>query len=302
MFRLFLRSKFFCVLYIICFLVIIYLVATQWRLLLLQGGAANLKLDLFELIFNNNSALYAFYRLVVFPFFFLSCVFFPVYIFNKGNRLITIYLFAFIVLFAFIGGKKGYFSTIIEYLVVVFFLIQYKSIKWNITKHVKYFSIASVVIGFLFLGGAYMASLSGGVEGSRDAIKQSSQANLNYFIIYNVGPFRAFEYGLNNDYLTKSGGYSLGRNFIGGTIDYYGSAILQKAGIPIKRVQDGGMVLMQNNRINIGKDSTFNYSYTALMYFYLDFGFLGIVILPFFFGRFCLWSFKLYNRYRTAGS
>ncbi len=301
-FRLFFKSKFFCVLYILCFLVIIYLVATQWRLLLVQGGAGNLKLDIFELIFNNNSALYAFYRMIVFPFFYLSCVMFLVYVLNKGNRIVTVFLFAFIVLFAFIGGKKGYFATIIEYFVVVFFLVKFKEIKWNAAKRIKYFSIAGVVIGFLFLGAAYMASLSGGIEGSKDDLKESSMSNLNNLITYNIGPFRAFEYGLKNDYLGQSGGYSLGRNFIGGAVDYYGSAILQKVGIPIKRVQDGGMSLMQENRIYIGKDNTFNFSYTALMYFYLDFGVLGIIILPFVFGRFCLLTLRVFNRHRTVGS
>lgn len=301
--KLFLDNKLFDVIFLLSFTLLLYLASTQWRLLLLQGGAGNLKLDFFELIFNGNSVTYAFYQFVVFPFFHFCCILFPILILHKGNKMLSIVLLFFMVLFAFVGGKRGYFMTIIEYFIVVFFLTKFKETHFGLFKWLKFTVLGLIAVVPMIIGAAYMTSISkNNIEGSKEGMIESISENAKNMIVYNIGSFRAFEYALQHDYLEQTGGYTYGRNFFGGAVDYYGAPLLQRVGIPVKRVREKGMSLLQENSIMVGKNTEFNFLYTAFLYFYFDAGLLGILVFSFLFGKLCLITLRTYNRYHTIGS
>lgn len=287
------HSKFFLFTFFASLLLVGYLASTQWRVILLQGALGNIKLDFFELVFNNNSALYLLYQVLAFPLFHFSAILLS-YTFIKGTySKFSLLLLVYVLLFCFLGGKRGYFATAFEYFIIVSVfsvLISNNRKKGELRALGKKIGIVLLVV---LIGAAYMTALSGGVEYDKNRIQESNGKNVENMIIYNVGAYRAFEYALNNDYLGKAGGYQLGRASFGGFIDYYGAPIIAKLGIPIQRVSDSTMKQLQDNEISVGKDRNFNFIYTSFMYFYFDFGILGIIVISFLFGRFLRYCVEL---------
>lgn len=287
------HSKFYKFSFLVSFLLVAYLASTQWQVILLQGAIGNLKLDLFELVFNNNSALYFLYQVLAFPIFHLSAVLFSYNVIKGGNWKYTVLLFVYILLFCFLGGKRGYFATFFEYFIIVAILsvvVSKDKKKGELKSLVKK---SGVMLTVILLGAAYMTGLSGGVDYDKERMQESNGKNIDNMIIYNVGAYRAFEYALNHDYLGKAGGYQFGRASFGGFLDYYGSPILKMVGIPINRVSESTMKQLQDNEISIGEDRNFNFIYTSFMYFYFDFGVLGILFISFLFGRFLRYCVEL---------
>lgn len=298
-----LKNKIFWILFFLSFGVIAFLAVTQWRLILVQGGAGNLKIDTFELLFNNNSILFFIYQIIVFPFFYLSCILLVTLLLEKGKIKYILLFSLYVLLFSFVGGKRGYFLIVLEVFVSIFLLIKLKRIRLSFFTWFKYLSIAVVVLLTILLGAAYMTSIGkNGVDADKDNLLSSLEENAKNVVIYNIGPFRAFEYALKHEYLEYAGGYTLGRSTLGGAIDYYGVGVLERLGFPISRVRDKTMSLLQENSIVIGDGVTFNFSYTGLMYFYYDLGFVGIVFFSLLYGLFCSIILNLFNRYRTFGS
>ena len=280
---------------------ILYMAITQWRLILFQGGLGNLKLDFFELVFNNNSALYFFYQIVIFPLFHLSSILFAYLLLNKGDKKYIACFLIYAIVFSFVGGKRGYFAIIFEYYVIAFVVtkVSQGAGLWGLLKSSYKLILLAV---FVFIAAAFMTSLSGGIDGGSEKLKESGAENAKNLIVYNVGAFRALDYALNNDYLDKAGGYQLGRATLGGAVDYYGAGILSRLGLPIQPVRANTMNLLQNNYIYVGQETKFNYVYTAFMYFFFDLGIIGVILFSFLFGWFVRYSMRLYAADRTIGS
>lgn len=295
------KNYLFWAIFFIAFGTTLYMAIIQWKLILLQGGLGKLKLDFFELIFNNNSALYFFYQIVIFPLFHLSSIMFSYLLLNNGNKKQIFCFLLYAIVFSFIGGKRGYFAIIFEYYVIVFIItkISQGSSFCGLIKSSYKLVLLAV---FVYIAAAFMTSLSGGIDADTDRLKESGSENAKNLIVYNIGAYRALDYALHNDYLGKAGGYQLGRATFGGAIDYYGTEILCRIGLPLQRVRANTMTLLQDNSIYIGKDTTFNYAYTAFMYFYFDFGIIGIILFSFLFGWFVRYSMRLYAADRTIGS
>ncbi len=285
--------KFFQVTFFVSLIMVGYLASTQWQVILLQGAMGNIKLDFFELVFNNNSALFLLYQMLAFPMFHLSVILLSYNVIRGGNWKYSLLMLLYILLFCFLGGKRGYFAIAFEYFIIVAVLTVF------ISKNRKKGEIKSLLtkmglfLAAILIGAAYMTALSGGVDYDKDRMKESNGENVANMIIYNVGAYRAFEYALNNDYLGKAGGYQFGRASFGGFLDYYGTPVLTKIGLPISRVSESTMKQLQDNEIIIGKDRRFNFIYTSFMYFYFDFGVFGILVISFLFGRFLRYCLNL---------
>lgn len=290
--------------YLLSFGILFYLATTQWKLIVLQGALGSLKLDFFELVFNNNSILYFSYQTFIFPLFHFSCFLLAFLILDKCvyDKKYILFLAAYAVIFSFVGGKRGYFLIIIEYFLIIFILLNIafnKAKFWNIIKSSLIITIPSL---FIVIGAAFMTALTGGTDMDKDRMHEASSSNAKNLIVYTVGAYRAFDYALNHDYVDKAGGYTLGRATLGGAIDYYGSGVLSRLGFPIEPVRAKTMSTLQNENLTIGNGTDFNFAYTSFMYFYYDFGVIGIVIFSFLFGLFTRGSLKGYSRNRTIGA
>lgn len=296
-----LRKKWFRFLYAISLGFIAYLASTQWQVILFQGAIGSLKLNVFELVFGNSSALYFLYQVIMFPMFHLSCILFAYLVLNKGPRVHILLLLLYILLFSFVGGKRGYFGVAFEYFAIVFLLTKVaetRSIK-ELWKSSSKLIVAGV---FVFFAAATMTAMYESSDISSDSVNDSGSETVKSLVIYTVGSYRAFDYGLKNDFLSKSNGFHYGRATFGGTIDYYLSGLLARGGMPIKSVRDYTMDLLQNTRMDIGKDESFNYAFTSFMYFYFDLGIIGIVLFSFLFGYFVRTCIHYYVMDNSLGS
>tara|TARA_R110001592_G_scaffold228395_4_gene484943 strand:+ start:310 stop:1647 length:1338 start_codon:yes stop_codon:yes gene_type:complete len=293
----FYKNKKFKAILLVSFSVLSYLAITQYKIILLQNGLGRLKLDFFDLVFNNNSYLYFLYQFFISPFFHVILALQAYLVFQGKDKKYMIIFGLYILLFAFVGGKRSYFLTFFFYLVVSFFvsntyLFKKVLVRNYFIKKGKYiFLIFGLVFGFM----VFMTSLSGGIGGDENRIKTVSKGLSQQFIIYSIGPFRAFDIGLDNNYLRDSGGHLFGRATLGGGIDYYITALLKRVGINIKSARELTMNKLQQTPIKIGKNIDFNFAYTNAMYHYYDFGVFGIFIFPFLFGIFVRYViYKLY--------
>ncbi len=295
--------KFIRITFLGCLILLCYLAITQWRLIMLQGGMGNLKLDFFELIFDNNSGLFFIYQAIVIPLFYISCMVFACMILNGDFSKTMISLFLYIFIFSFVGGKRGYFSIFLQYFIIGYLAKRFaKSTIHTKIKANTWLKILSIG-GLAFFGAAYVTTVgNNGSEFKKSDFSKAALENVENVIVYQIGPYRALDYALNHDYIEKYGGYTLGRSTIGGMFDYYGCGILNIIGIPIQRSRDLSMNPLQTNSIIIGKGRSWNFSYTSFYYFIFDFGWPGILLFSFLFGILVRFSINLYDKTATVGS
>lgn len=298
---LLLKNRLFWVIYIVSMALVLYLSFTQWQLIMLQGAIGNLKVDIFELLFNNNSALYFIYQVLAFPTFFLSVVLFSYLLINKGEKKHILLFFIYAVVFSFVGGKRGYFAMMFEFYVIVLCVTKINSgegIKSLVKSSYKIFGIAL----FVYIGAAFMTSLTGGDYSEKERLRESGEENAKNVVIYTVGAYRAFDFAMNQNYVDKAGGYSWGACTFGGAVEYYGTGILQRLGLPIQTVRARTMNLLQETEIMVGKDTPFNFAYTGFMYFFFDLDLFGIIIFGYLFGWFVRYCLRCFQNDGTVGS
>lgn len=296
-------KKSFLLIYLISLLVLMSLAITQWALISLQNGMGNLKLEVFELIFNGNSFLYFYYQVLLVPLFHLSCMALSVLVVNnRFNKQLVLFL-VFALAFSYIGGKRGYFAIMLEYLVLAFVLNKYSS--FGIKRVRRKIPIVKLAIlgSIVFVGAALMTTVGhAGTAVDKDNLKSGMLENAENFVKYQIGPYRALDYALSHNYIERYGGYTYGRATLGGMIDYYGCGLLSRLGIPTTQVRVLTMLPLQDNSVPIGKNTSWNYSFTSFYYFMFDFGLIGVVFFSFLFGVCVRYSLILFQKKRTIAS
>lgn len=294
-----LKSKVVKICFICSFLLLAYLAITQWRVVLFLGGAGPLKINFFELVFNNNSVLFFIYKVIASPFFFLSLILASIMIIEKKpHHFISIFIGINIILFCFVGGKRGYYATSITYLAICLVILHYTSNNKIDIKDLLKFAI----VGVIFILAAVITTLSyTGLDIDKEVVEETGGNVIEQLVTYNVGSFRLLDYALVNDWVDKTP-MLCGRATLGGCVDYYGCAILQRLGFNVQQASEIGMEQLQNNFISISNDNEMNYAFTSLIYFLFDFGIIGVILFSFLFGRFLNYSIVLYSNSKTIGS
>lgn len=279
------------------------LTVTQWSLISTQGGMGNLKLDFFELVFNNNSGLFFLYQSLIVPLYYISCMIFAYMTLSGCFSKKIIPLFIYIFLFSYVGGKRGYFSIFLQYYIIAYITKRFtNSTKKNIVKIKTWLKIFSIGC-FAFLGAVYVTTIgNSGAQFDKSDFSEAALQNVENVIVYQIGPYRALDYALKHNYIEKFGGYTLGRSTIGGMIDYYGCGILNMFGVPIQRARDLSMGPLQDNSIMVGNNRSWNFSFTSFYYFMFDFGWMGVLFFSFLFGVLVRFVVNLYDKSGSVGS
>lgn len=215
-------------------------------------------------------------------------------IINEKRFNLTFYLsIIYVFIYSLIGSGRG---IIID--MFIFIILAYKinlEIKYEktdlIIKRVKLFKkIIKFILISLFcviaiLALSYMTALRlNFTEINYDNLLYGFNKLIEATVVYFVGPFRAFEIALNNNYIGTTG-FLLGRGTFAGIDELLGLPLLYW-GINYNYANNIIGSILQNNFINIGPDQFFNYAYTHLMIYYFDFGISGIILFSFLFGYF----------------
>lgn len=302
-----LKNRYIWIIFLICLYLIIDTARRQWAVILLQGGLGNLKLDVFDLVFSNNHILYLVYQVIMFPIFHICCAVLSFLILNyrgKSDIKYILIIALYILAFCFVGGKRAYFLTFFFYFIFILGLSSSYVVRVSKQKGFMKKAILPISLFFVltFSGMTIMTSLGGGTDIDKDRASEVGSNLLKQFVTYSIGSIRAFDIALDKDYLNEAGGYLYGRASLGGALDYYSCSLLNRLGINAVSARAKTMSKLQDTEIIIGKDTSFNYAYTSFMYFYYDFGFIGILFFSFLYGYFVRYLILKLSKYRTVGA
>ncbi len=193
--------------------------------------------------------------------------------------------------YALIGGGRTNFLVL---LFAVFFVFMITGIKLKF----KYVFSLCVFSLFIYVVISYFSAFRFDMqEFSLDTIREGASIFNENFVTYLVLPHRLFDYALQNDYLSQIGGYHYGLVSFDG-INRYLRLFLRLFSIDIPAIYEKTTAMFQDTRIFIGGDSFSNYAYTNAIYHYLDFGIVGVFVIPFSFSLFIRWV--IIKFYKTA--
>jgi len=296
-----LDNKYVLIIVSICILFLLYIFSKQ-QAILLQISAMQLRNEgVQDLLFEGNSLLGLFNNFVVKPFTFIIEILVAYVLLYRRTKVLPLFLFTTeVLLSALIGGSRGVFLKILVYIIFIYFCCPFLQNKSSRKANLKLLLSVLVFAIIIFTTVSYLTAqrLYNIKEFSIDAVLLGFDSMLIHIETYLVGPFRALDYAFENDYFNKLGGPTLGRSTLG-FIEGFFEIFFGKLGIDYTPANNIIYKTLQNNWIWIGRD--FNFAYTPLLNYYMDFGLLGILIIPFVFGmiikKYCL---KLYRSKNLA--
>lgn len=165
-------------------------------------------------------------------------------------------------------------------------------------KNIRFSKKQMISLGLLFAFSFYLMTLVTNFRGHGDFKmdeREKDEANKSMaltFLNYTVVPINLFDVSLKENYKEKFGGNQYGKaTFVG--VDYLIESVAKRMGISYKT--DLYIVeYVQDNRKQCAKDREYNYAYSMFFYNYMDFGLLGVVLIPFIFGYFIRYAIKKY--------
>lgn len=208
---------------------------------------------------------------------------------NKYRSILVPFSICYLLIYFNIGG--GRMPILMLFIYFLFFylsrnvLCDYGMFKNSvILTFVSGFKILLIVaVSVMFMSYVFMQRL--GVDNFDSFyVLLGLQLLLESIVIYIVGPFRAFDYAITTDFLDRIGGFQFGKLTFGG-LDSFVSIFLNNVGIDYTSLENI-IGFLQTDYIYIGQDIEFNYAYTNVLYFYLDFGIPGIIVFSFLWGYF----------------
>lgn len=250
----------------------------------LSGKAARATGD--DTIYIDNTLFSFIYTTVAFPVFHWVMTVMPVCIFNFEKKYIlpVIIFILFIISFIIINAGRSSFMIMLLYILIIYYI--------NKNGHIK-ISFKNV-IGLVLLLTIVLSGISAMTNfrdyGTFKMDKQSFTENINdtkeRILSYSVLPIVLFDRSLKEDYMNKFDGPLLGKATFAGPELYIGNVIKKYIYPEYKTANDVVISYVQDNYFNISPTSQANFAYTGIFYHYLDFGIIGVVILPFLFGLF----------------
>lgn len=279
------RSYLFWFLFVICFIVVVNLFRKQSELLLLYS-LTEIRSDFWEIVLEGNG--FVFFTTIVHGMFHF-CLSMSFYMLFFDRRwIIILILLAFTILFAFLGGGRNQFATFIFYLINIYLMKDfiYSSKTKEICKYLVPLKMKIIACVFVVLS-VFVMSLFSALRSNENAeIDNKSLTDgftelTDVLIEYSLGPIVAFDRGLK---MKKFQNKHYGMATIDGT-ELVASRILIGKIIPkYKPAYSDVTYPMQNNLILVASDRSWNYAYTSCFYYYCDFGYLGVFLIPFILG------------------
>lgn len=279
--ELLIRKRWFQLIILICMLYSLSLFAIYWRAVAIMQSLGELRDEFYDgnlygpLYTILNTFFLAPFDYFLYPIFGYMCI--------KKRNWLWMAMFVYLMAHASLsGGRFGYVRILLGVGFVAFCLFS------QLSKQYKKRMVALIIVAAV-LGYGLVVVTSGARKGYIGLDKESIEAGIEvaneHLISYTSGPITAFDYALNNNYIKQVGGYKYGGlvsssiiNFIYMTVSRFGIEFRQ----PIEVVAH----LLQDNLIYIGLDELYwNALFTSCMYYYFDFGIIGVLLIPLILGR-----------------
>lgn len=193
--------------------------------------------------------------------------------------LITILLQLFYV--ALSGGRSTLFSVILSLIFVyVCFHANDRKISFS-RKQIISFGVVSV---FVFIGMTAISNYrkSGEFNIEQNERKEAFETMGLTFLNYTVVPINLLDISFKENYVEKLNGYRFGTATFSG-VDLLIQSVVKRFGVDYET--DFYIVhYLQDNRKLCAKNHDYNYAYSMFFFNYMDFGLLGVILIPFLFG------------------
>lgn len=258
------------------------------------SGKAAMQGDMADQVFGRGLHL-TIYQLILMPFFHiaLSLISLKLYDLKIKNIPMVTALVVYLVMFTIVSGSKTFLIVVLLYFFIANICIYEKIPK-------KYIIYGALGISAALYGISVIDSFRdyGTIEYNGN-FRESIENSLNLVSNYTTLPISMFDYALDNDYLSMFGGWQFGRASFAG-IDLYISLFLNKVlGFNIISSNDHIINYLQNTWIPISTMYDSNYAYTGMLYQYLDFGYIGLLTIPYLFGIIYRHIVILYYKYQN---
>lgn len=190
------------------------------------------------------------------------------------------------------GARGGYFAIILGLIFVLYCL--FNTIKRNNPKTIAILS--SFIFIILFIVFLTTAGRQGTIGTSRDVVKEGVESTIYQVGVYTAAPVVAFDHSIKNQYSERIGGLKYGKLTLSSVTELY-NLFGSRVGLAIPMNDLRKLVsIKQSEFIVVGKEeeitSHYNALYTAALWFYLDFGILGVLFIPFILGLLVRWIIK----------
>ena len=301
-----LKSKLFLIIYILNTLFIINLLIKQRQLLTIYS-LSEIRGDFMDLVMESNGGTYLFYNIISSCFFQFSLCLNTYMLFFDRKWKYIIMLSVYIIIFAMMGGGRNGFM-ILGYYCFSFWLVSDYIQSVNVGRKIsfRFPTRIKILLGFVAVIAvvamtAITALRSGHMDLDKDAFNEGFAELGEKFGEYSAGPIVAFDIAVQDKSFNKEKYF--GRATFGGC-DYFLYIIFHRFGIYNKTVYHTTTSILQNEGINIASDRRWNYAYTSCIYYFYDFGIIGVLLMPFFLGyivrRFIIRLYKKSTIYDIA--
>ncbi|WP_303207599.1 O-antigen polymerase [Bacteroides oleiciplenus] len=243
------------------------------------------------------------YNNLIIPFSLFSMVLFCFLLIKQHYNSCFFLSFLFIGVVFCIGFGKNMILMLLLQLLCISLIVYKVNLTSLIGEYKQNFTIIKklVVLGFLLVFITLLFSASRETDDFLTTffnLGESINAFVNETVIYLVGPFRALDYAVHNPpFLDHLGGITYGSSSIMGA-DKLLDWILSSLSIEYNSAYEQVGTILQEARLSVcNEEGYFNYAFSSILYYYLDFRFIGVIIIPFVIGFILRFFIHKFNRY-----
>lgn len=177
------------------------------------------------------------------------------------------------------GGRIGYIRIVLAVVFLAYCLL-------DTFKEKKIQGYIILIVGGLLifsLISVVSAARMGDVGMDSETRHTGAEKTLEHIMSYTACPIAAFDYSINHGYKELMGGYQFG-NLTLTPVTSFINLFTSRIGLTIPTNLNELIEYKQNTPIMISQEMDWNALYTANLYYYLDFGILGVIFFPFILG------------------
>lgn len=283
------KNPLFVVFFLICFVFIISLFLKQYAMLAVYS-LSDVRGDFMELILEDSGIAYLFYNIICTSMYFFALTVAVYMFFFERKWSIILPLFAYVLLYSFLGGGRNQIMTIGYFVLGVLIMSNYINsakcgfpFEYKLPRVTKFIILSLGVLMIMVM--SMLSAIRSDESGSVSEILATGIKDLGETLIeYSTGPIVAFDLATNKAYnMNLVNGYHYGTATFCG-FDYFMYMFLHKFGLRKQSSYHTTTTVLQNEYITISSDRGWNYAYTSCMYYYYDFGPIGVILIPFFLG------------------
>lgn len=281
------NNKSFLSIYFVCIIFILVLYYRQ-RMLLALYTLSDLRGDFMSMILEGSGLSYLFYEIIGTGMFHFTLCLLSYMLFFERKWLYIAFIFLYDLVWALVSGGRAQVMTIGFYLFSMFLISDYvKSVKsghysrYNLSLRAKVTSLIFVVglVGSMSIV-SFMKQSTGKID--NEALFEGLSRLGMDLSEYSSGPIVAFDQGLKDSEIRPKK-YQYGAATFCGA-DYFLYIALRRYGLHETSSYDQTTHVFQEAKMNVSRERAWNYAYTSCMYYYHDFGLMGIILISFLFG------------------